>query len=81
VEGSMLSERLKNVILRELTLEQIDVDETTTANEIPGWDSLAHIRILAAVENEFGIRFKSLEVLRLQTIMDLQRLVDSKLKR
>ena len=34
----------------------------TTAADVPGWDSLAHIQFLMQVENAFNIRFKSSEV-------------------
>lgn len=74
----MISPRLKGVILRELDLEDWEITDSTTADTIPGWDSLRHVEVIAAVEAEFGVRFRTLEVLRLRTIGDLQRLVDSK---
>jgi acyl carrier protein len=75
----MISDRLKAVLLRELYLEDFPITEESVANQIPGWDSLCHIQILAAVEKEFSIRFRNLEVLRLANIGDLQALVDKKL--
>lgn len=75
----MISDRLKSVILRELSLDDMPITAETLASQVPGWDSLRHVQILAAVEKEFGIRFKSLEVLRLKNIGELQALVDKKL--
>ena len=74
----MISERLKGVLLRTLNLQDYDFQPTTLASEVPGWDSLRHLDVIAAVEREFSVRFKSLEVIRLKNIGDLQRLVDSK---
>ena len=74
----MISDRLKKVILRELELDDFELADATTANMVPGWDSLSHIRILTAVEAEFGVRFRTLEVLRLRNVGDLQALVDGK---
>lgn len=74
----MVSDRLKRVILKELSLDDFDIQDATMATEVPGWDSLSHVRVLVAVEKEYGIRLKSLEVLRLKSVGDLQRLVDSK---
>lgn len=76
----MISDRLKAVLLRELELEDFHITDQTVASLVPGWDSLRHIQILSAVEKEFSIRFKSLEVLRLKNIGELQVLVDKKLK-
>lgn len=72
----MVSERLKRVILKELELDEWDIAEATTAPEVPGWDSLSHVRIICAVENEYRVRFKTAEILQLKTIGQLQALVD-----
>ncbi len=74
----MISERLKKVILGELKLDDFNLQESTTANLVPGWDSLRHVAILVAVEKEYGIRFRSLEVIRLKNVGELQALVDRK---
>jgi acyl carrier protein len=46
---------------------------------VPGWDSLKHVELLAAVEEEYGLRFRAFDVLRLKNVGDLQTLIDSKL--
>jgi acyl carrier protein len=74
----MISPGLKAVILRELDLADFEITPTTTAESVPGWDSLAHLRILLAIEAEYGIRFSTLEVLRLKHVGDLQDIVDQK---
>jgi acyl carrier protein len=74
----MVSEKLKRVILKELELEEFDIGDATTAGMVPGWDSLRHARIIMAVEESFGIRFRTLEVIRLKNVGELQALVDRK---
>lgn len=71
-----ISERLKSVILKELDLDAFEMTPETTADQVPGWDSLSHVRILAAVEREYGVRFSTMEVLRLNAVGDLQALID-----
>ncbi len=75
----MISEKLKKTILNELKLDQFDFQENTTADQIPGWDSLSHMNVILAVEKEFNIRFKPYELLKLKNVVELQFLVDSKL--
>jgi len=74
----VISQNLKAVILRELDLDDWEITDTTTADTIPGWDSLRHAQIIAAVEAEFRVRFSTLEVLRLKNIGELQALMDRK---
>jgi acyl carrier protein len=74
----VISEKLKGVILRELALDDYPITAETLASEVPGWDSLNHIRVLTAVEDAFGIRFKSHEVMRLKNVGELDELVRRK---
>jgi acyl carrier protein len=37
--------------------ERLCVTEDTTPADIAEWDSLAHVNLLAAIENTFNIRF------------------------
>ncbi len=75
----MISEKLKRAILKELNLDDFPIGESTTAAMVPGWDSLSHVRVIMAVEEAFGVRFRTLEVMRLKNVGDLQNLIDGKL--
>jgi acyl carrier protein len=74
----MISDKLKSAILKELHLDEYEIKDETQANQIPGWDSLNHINVILAIEKEYGVRFKRLEVLKCKNIGDLQKLCDSK---
>jgi len=74
----MISDKLKSVILKELHLDEYEIKDETQANQIPGWDSLNHINVILAIEKEYKVRFKRLEVLKCKNIGDLQKLCDSK---
>ncbi|OGU37072.1 MAG: hypothetical protein A2068_03310 [Ignavibacteria bacterium GWB2_35_6b] len=75
----MISPELKKVILKQLNLDDFDFNDNTIAPDVPGWDSLNHINIILAVEENFKVKFKSMELLRLKKVNDLQELLDSKL--
>ena len=75
----MISDKLKKTILNELKLDDFDFQDNTTAEQVPGWDSLSHINVILAVEQDFNIRFKPYELLKLKNVGELQSLVNSKL--
>lgn len=64
-----------------LKLDDVELSDSTTANQVPGWDSLKHTEILFEIERKFNIRFKTMEVLRLKNLGDLQSLIDSKINK
>ena len=77
----MISQGLKEVILKQLNLDDFDLKDETIAPEVPGWDSLNHINIILAVEEKFKVKFKSYELLRLKCVGELQKMLDSKLNK
>jgi acyl carrier protein len=78
----LVSDRLKTVIRAQLRLDAaFPIDDETTAQRVPGWDSLSHVALLVAIEQEFGIRFRTLEALQMGNVGAMQALVDRKLQR
>ena len=49
-----------------------------SANDIPEWDSLTHIRLLLSVEREFRIKFTVTEVGQLKNVGELMALIQTK---
>jgi acyl carrier protein len=75
----MISESLKKIVLRELDLDYFDFNDETTANMVPGWDSLSHIQIIVAIEKNYKIKFKGIEILKIKNMGELQGLIYTKL--
>ena len=75
----MISESLKKIVLRELDLDDFDFNDETTANMVPGWDSLSHIQIIVAIEKNYKIKFKGIEILKIKNMGELQGLIYTKL--
>ena len=49
-----------------------------TPNDIDGWDSMAHVNLIAAVELRFHVKFDSKELRKIGTVGDLGQLIDAK---
>ena len=59
--------------------ETITIGEETTAADIDGWDSLEHINLIAAAEEEFGVKFSMGEVVTLKNVGQMVDLISKKL--
>jgi acyl carrier protein len=75
----MVSDKLKKAILAQLDLDAWDIQDETIAETVPGWDSLTHVGVISAVEDAYGIRFRTAELLRLKNVGQLQALIDKKI--
>ena len=64
-------DRLNEVFRDVFDDDEITVNEDTTADDIEDWDSLEHINLISAVEDEFGIRFKMGEVSSMKNVGEM----------
>lgn len=58
--------------------DDIVLTATTTAQDIEGWDSQAHVNLIVAAEMRFGIRFRTAELESLHDVGQFARLIESK---
>ena len=72
-------ERLTPIFHDVFDDETITLSRATTAEDVPGWDSLAQIRLIVSVERAFGIKFTVAEVTDLKNVGDFTDLIGSKL--
>jgi acyl carrier protein len=53
----------------------------SNAESIEGYDSLVHINVISAVEQEFDVRFELEDIVELQNARDLVALIERKQRR
>ena len=66
-------------ILRDIFDDDtLQINETTTADDIEDWDSLAQIRIASEVESAFSVKFSFVELQGMKNVGDMVRLIEEK---
>lgn len=68
-------ERLTDVFRDVLGDDRLGIDEQTTSADVPGWDSLTHLRLVAAIEKEFAVRFATTQIADLHEVSHILRLL------
>ena len=61
-------ERLNPVFQDVFDDDTIEVNDATTSDDIEDWDSLEHINLIAAVEEEFGMHFTMGQVVSMKNV-------------
>lgn len=51
--------------------DEIIIEDKTSAVDIPEWDSLIQIELIAAHESHFGFRFGMKEILKMENVGDM----------
>lgn len=75
-----IHKRLEDVFKDVFDDEDIKINEKTTSKDIDGWDSLEHINLICAIEEEFNIKFSMGETVSLKNVGEMEELIKSKLK-
>ena len=71
MENKEILHKVEEVFRDVLDNEEINLAETTTANDIDEWDSLTHVELVRAVEKAFGVRFTSAEILSWKNVGEM----------
>lgn len=76
----MLDPQLCEIVRDVIGDENVVLTETTTAQDVEGWDSLAHINIMVAVESQYGVSFTSDELSGFRDLGELQDLLRQRVR-
>ncbi len=71
--------RLNTIFRDVLDDDEIDLTPATVADDVEGWDSLAHVRLMLTVERAFSLKFTAAQVGRLKNVGDLVALIADRL--
>ena len=62
IDRAQIYSKLTTVFREVLDEDDIGLKPETTADDVDGWDSLSHIRLVLAVSKAFGINFSASEI-------------------
>jgi len=80
MERRDILKQMEEIFKDVLDLEELELTEDTTADDIDEWDSLSHIQLIVAIEKGFGIKLTAREVKELADVGEMVSCIQSKLK-
>ena len=57
---------LQDVFRQVFGDDSIALQDSTTADDVDGWDSMMHINLIIAIEKRFGVKFAAAEIASLK---------------
>ena len=58
---SIIPKKLKSVMVSVFNIKQREINEKSSTDNIKSWDSLKHINLVVALEDEFKVKFSHKE--------------------
>ena len=78
METNELYTKLTSVFHDVFEDEGLVVVPQMSANDVDGWDSLNHLRLVLSVQKAFGVKFSAHEIAQLKNVGDLASLIQAK---
>jgi acyl carrier protein len=70
--------RVQDVFRVELDDEDLVISPETSQKNLSAWDSLAHIRLVSGIENEFGIQFTLTEIEQIASVRQFLQSIEER---
>ena len=78
MERKEIFEKLNEIFCDVLDLDEVELTDATSADDIEEWDSLSHIQLIVAIEKAYGIKFTSLEIMKWKNVGEMVDSIMSK---
>ncbi|WP_416423972.1 acyl carrier protein [Pseudomonas sp. App30] len=79
-QESVIYSKLTEVFQDVFDEDDLALTPETTADDVEGWDSMAHVRLLLSIKKKFGIEFAASETSSLKNVGDLVAVIAKKSK-
>lgn len=74
----MIKEKLQNIFRDVFDEEDIIIFDEMTAKDLEDWDSLMHMNLIIAIEENFNIKFSLDEVVELNNVAEIIKKIEEK---
>jgi len=81
VDEAQIYARLKSIFEDVFGYESIELTPELTAEDVDGWDSISHFRLVLTVERVFKVKFSPTEIGTFETVGALVALIRSHAER
>jgi acyl carrier protein len=70
--------RVQDVFRAELDDENLVIASETSQKNLRAWDSLAHVRLVCGIENEFDVQFNLAEIEQITSVRQFVQLIEGR---
>ncbi len=75
-----MKERIKNILASVFGVDPASLDDYASPDTIDGWDSVKHMDLVMALEEEFDVEFENDEMIDLVNMKLIEVILSEKLK-
>jgi len=73
-----MDRKVEQVFANVFQLKIEDIQDEFTPNDIHGWDSLGHLSLISAIEQQFNTTLNMEDAIGIQSVKDVKRILNGK---
>ena len=77
---TQITEQLQEIFRDVFDREALTISQDTTADDVEGCDSIAHVSLVVEIQREFGVTLVLQEIQAMKTVGDMIALIARKLQ-
>jgi acyl carrier protein len=70
-----MDQRIAEVFNTVFQLPPEQLTDALTPQDVAGWDSLGHVRLVTQLQEQFGVEFEVDEIMRMETVGEIKKIV------
>lgn len=76
---SEFEDRVRDIFREVFDNDNLEIYDAMQAKDVSNWDSLTHITLIMAIEDAFGIKFTTREVMGFQNVGEMMQCLRAKI--
>lgn len=73
-----MNEKIRRIMSNIFEIQEDEINDDSSIDKIESWDSLKHINLIIALEEQFGITITEDEMLEMTSFPDIKRILKDK---
>lgn len=74
----VMEKKLQELMIELFRMKQSEISDSLTMEDIDVWDSLKHMELIVALENQFGIDLTFEEIVTMKSVKDIKHILNNK---
>lgn len=76
-----MENKIKKVMASVFGIKELQINKNTSPETLEEWDSLSHMNLIVALEEEFNFKFNNEEIIEMLSYPLIKILIEGKIKK
>jgi acyl carrier protein len=74
-----MDQRIAEVFNTVFQVSPEQMTDSLSPQDVTGWDSLGHVRLVTQLQDEFGVEFEVTDIMRMENVAAIKKILSERL--